>query len=93
MSKTLCDKLYEKIKSEHSQLISELKTKPANDIILSAYEIVIKNEIIMYCENEDSDLTDEQFKYLLSRPGLWTRFLNSGVITVSSRAMMMWGLR
>ena len=62
--------LYDKIKSEHSQFITDLKTKPANDIILSAYEIVTKNEIMMYCENENPDLTDEQFKYLLSRPAL-----------------------
>ena len=62
--------LYEKIKSEHSQFISELKAEPANDIILSAYEIVIKNDILMFCENENSDLTDEQFKFLLSRPAL-----------------------
>lgn len=62
--------LYDKIKSEHSQFITDLKTKPANDIILSAYEIVTKNEIMMYCENENPDLTDEQFKFLLSRPAL-----------------------
>ncbi len=70
MNQEYCTALYEKIKSEHSQFISELKTKPANDIILSAYEIVTKNEIMMYCENENPDLTDEQFKFLLSRPAL-----------------------
>lgn len=62
--------LYEKIKSEHSQFVSELKAEPANDIILSAYEIVIKNDILMFCENENPDLTDEQFKFLLSRPAI-----------------------
>ena len=70
MNQDYCTALYEKIKSEHSQFISELKTKSANDIILSAYEIVTKNEILMYCENENPDLTDEQFKFLLSRPAL-----------------------
>ena len=70
MKQDYCTALYEKIKSEHSQFISELNTKPANDIILSAYEIVIKNDILMYCENENPDLTDEQFKFLLSRPTL-----------------------
>ncbi len=70
MSKILCDSLYDKIKSEHQQFITELKTKPANDIILSAYEIVTKNEIMLYCENEDPDLTDEQFRFLLSRLAL-----------------------
>ena len=70
MKQDYCNTLYEKIKSEHSQFISELKAKAANDIILSAYEIVTKNEIMMYCENENPDLTDEQFKFLLSRPAL-----------------------
>ena len=70
MNQYYCTALYEKIKSEHSQFISDLKTKPSNDIIISAYEIVIKNDILMFCENENPDLTDEQFKFLLSRPAL-----------------------
>lgn len=85
MSKTLRDKLYEKIKFEHSRFISELKTKPANDIILSAYEIVTKNDILMFCENEDPDLTDEQFRFLLSRPALldevFEQWCNNGELT------------
>ncbi|MBP3854325.1 MAG: DUF3848 domain-containing protein [Ruminiclostridium sp.] len=70
MKQDYCTALYEKIKSKHSQFIADLKTKPANDIILSAYEIVIKNEIMMYCENENPDLTYKQFKILLSRNAL-----------------------
>lgn len=70
MNQDYCEKLYDKIKTEHHQFISELKTKPASDIILSAYEIVTKNEILMFCENETPDLTDEQFRFLLSRPAL-----------------------
>ena len=70
MSKDYCNALYDKIKSEHSKFISDLKTKSANDIILSAYEIVTKNDILMFCENENPNLTDEQFKFLLSRSAL-----------------------
>ena len=39
-------------------------------MILSAYEIVIKNDILMFCENETPDLSDEQFKFLLSFPAI-----------------------
>lgn len=70
MSEDYSNALYLKLKSEHRQFLTELSTKPANDIILSAYEIVTKNEILMFCENETPDLTDEQFRFLLSRPSL-----------------------
>ena len=85
MKQDYCNALYEKIKSEYSQFISELKAKPANDIILSAYEIVTKNEIMMYCENENPDLTDEQFKFLLSHSALldevFEEWCNNGELT------------
>ncbi len=70
MNEEYANALYLKLKSEHHQFLTELATKPANDIILSAYEIVTKNEILMFCENETPDLTDEQFRFLLSRPAL-----------------------
>ena len=70
MSEDYSNALYLKLKSEHRQFLTELSEKTANDIILSAYEIVTKNEILMFCENENPDLTDEQFKFLLSRPAI-----------------------
>lgn len=85
MSEDYSNALYLKLKSEHRQFLTELTAKPANDIILSAYEIVTKNEILMFCENETPDLTDEQFRFLLSRPALldevFEQWCNNGELT------------
>ena len=82
MSEDYSNALYHKLKSEHRQFLTELAAKSANDIILSAYEIVTKNEILMFCENETPDLTDEQFRFLLSRSALldelYERWLSNG---------------
>lgn len=55
--------LYEKIYAEQQQFISSLKTMPAKDIILYAYELVIREDILLSLE--ENDLDARQCKALL----------------------------
>ncbi len=58
--------LYNKVQGEYDNFISNLKNMPAEIIIESAYEIVSKENIVMYCEEYPINLTDKQFSALLS---------------------------
>ena len=58
--------LYNKVKSEYDEFIDDMKKHPAEIIIESAYEIVSKENIVMYCEEYPISLTDKQFAALLS---------------------------
>ena len=58
--------LYEKVQAEHDDFIAEMKCKPADEIIESAYQIVIKDEITVFCLECSPKLTDRQFEALLS---------------------------
>ena len=58
--------LYNKVKSEYDAFIADMKKEPAEIIIESAYEIVSKENIVMYCEEYPLSLTDKQFVALLS---------------------------
>ena len=58
--------LYEKVQAEHDDFIAEMKCKPADEIIESAYQIVIKDEITVFCRECSPKLTDRQFEALLS---------------------------
>lgn len=58
--------LYNKVKSEYDEFIADMKKEPAEIIIESAYEIVSKENIVMYCEEYPLSLTDKQFAALLS---------------------------
>ena len=58
--------LYEKVQAEHDDFIAEMKCKPAEEIIESAYQIVIKDEITVFCRDCSPKLTDRQFDALLS---------------------------
>lgn len=58
--------LSEKVKSEYDKFIADIKNKPAEVIIESAYEIVSKENIVMYCEGYSPHLTEKQFAALLS---------------------------
>lgn len=58
------DKLYEKMKNELDNFKSELKAKPPDEIIQSAYELVTKEDILSLFEiEEDFDL--QEYKALL----------------------------
>ena len=58
--------LYKKIHSEYNKFIAEMKKEPAEIIIESAYEIVSKENILMYCEEYDLKLSEKQFAALMS---------------------------
>ena len=58
--------LYEKVQAEYDDFIAEMKGKPADEIFESAYQIVIKDEITVFCRDCSPKLTDGQFEALLS---------------------------
>jgi len=58
--------LYEKVQAEHDDFIAEMKGKPADEIITLAHQIVIKDEITVFCRDSSPKLTDRQFEALLS---------------------------
>ena len=58
--------LYEKVQAEYDDFIAEMKGKSADEIIESAYQIVIKDEITVFCRDCSPKLTDRQFEALLS---------------------------
>ena len=58
--------LYEKVQAEHDDFIAEMKGKSADEIIESAYQIVIKDEITVFCRDCSPTLADKQFEALLS---------------------------
>ena len=67
----MCEKdyttaLYEKVQAEYEDFIAEVKGKSADEIIESAYQIVIKDEITVFCRDCSPKLTDGQFEALLS---------------------------
>lgn len=67
----MCEKdyttaLYEKVQAEYDDFIAEMKGKSADEIIESAYQIVIKDEITVFCRDCSPKLTDRQFEALLS---------------------------
>ncbi len=64
--KNLDVELYKKIHSEYNKFIAEMKKEPAEIIIESAYEIVSKENIVMYCEEYDLKLSEKQFTALMS---------------------------
>lgn len=58
--------LYEKIKAEHELFLSELRRGDNEKAIKSAYQIVIKEDIVLYVESEELELTSQQYAALLS---------------------------
>lgn len=56
-------KLYEKAKAEQESYLAELKQKPPEEIIASAYEKTMRDDILIIFENED--LPEKQVKELL----------------------------
>ena len=58
--------LFEKVKKEYDGFISEMKNSPADVIIQSAYEIVKKDDITLYCQEYTPDLTTKQYAALMS---------------------------
>ena len=55
-----------KFRANTTKFIAEMKEEPAEIIIESAYEIVSKENILMYCEEYDLKLSEKQFTALMS---------------------------
>ncbi len=58
--------LYEKVKAEYDCFIGDIKKELADVIVASAYEIVSKDNITMYCQEYTPELTERQYAALLS---------------------------
>ena len=58
--------LYEKVNDEHEKFISDIKKEPVDVIIGSAYEIVKKEDIMLFCQEYTPDLSEKQYSALLS---------------------------
>ena len=58
--------LSQKMNDEYEKFISDLKDRSADVIIGSAYEIVIKDNINVYCQEVNVDLSEKQFDALMS---------------------------
>lgn len=58
--------LYEKVQKEYDSFISDIKKEPVDVIIQSAYEIVKKDDITLYCQEYTPDLTEKQYSALMS---------------------------
>lgn len=58
--------LYDKVQGEYDKFIDKMKKEPAEVIIESAYEIVSKENITMYCQKYNVNLSEKQFSALLS---------------------------
>ena len=54
------------MRAEFDGFISEMKSAPADVIIQSAYEIVSKDNITLYCQEYTPDLTKKQYAALMS---------------------------
>lgn len=58
--------LYDKVNAEYNEFISGMQKETVGVAIESAYEIVWKDNIAQYCENETPRLSQEQYAALLS---------------------------
>lgn len=58
--------LFEKVKQEHDKFMAEVKNGTVDNAISSAYEIVTKENILMYCQEYRLELTSEQYAALMS---------------------------
>lgn len=62
----LSEVLYDKVKAEYDKFVSDMQKEPVGVVIESAYEIVWKDNITQYLENEIPDLSEKQFSALMT---------------------------
>lgn len=58
--------LYNKVKAEYDKFISDMQKEPVGVVIESAYEIVWKDNITQYLENENPDISQKQYAALMT---------------------------
>ena len=84
-SKKLAEELCEKISREHDEFVDEMKKQPTEYIIKAAYEIVWKQNITDFIENERLYLSRDQYNALLSVPNaldeLYVEWFTSGELS------------
>lgn len=77
--------LYEKVKKEHTEFTEDMKRRDPDYIIKAAYEIVWKQNIMEFIENESPCLSKEQYTALLSVQNtlheLYCEWLSSGELS------------
>ena len=77
--------LYEKVKKEHTEFTEDMKKRDPDYIIKAAYEIVWKQNIMEFIENESPCLSKEQYTALLSVQNtlheLYCEWLSSGELS------------
>ena len=61
-----CIALSQKVNDEYGKFIADMKKEPVDVIIESAYEIVSKDNIAMYCQECNVELSEKQFAALMS---------------------------
>ena len=61
-----CIALSQKVNDEYGKFIADMKKEPVDVIIESAYEIVSKDNIAMYCQEYNIELSEKQFAALMS---------------------------
>jgi len=61
-----CIALSQKVNEEYGKFIADMKKEPVDVIIESAYEIVSKDNINMYCQECNVELSEKQFAALMS---------------------------
>lgn len=61
-----CIALSQKLNEEYGKFIADMKKEPVDVIIESAYEIVSKDNINMYCQECNVELSEKQFAALMS---------------------------
>ena len=62
----LSEVLYDKVKAEYDKFISDMRKEPVDVVIESAYEIVWKDNITQYLENENPDISQKQYAALMT---------------------------
>ena len=68
MKKDYNQLLYDKMKSEYDEFISDLSTKSPKEIIDHSYEKVFKEELLIICESSDRTQEEAKALYQQKRP-------------------------
>lgn len=62
----LCNELYNKVRAEYDTFITAMQKETTAVAIESAYEIVWKDNIVQYLENENPDISQKQYAALMT---------------------------
>ena len=83
------DQLYERMSHENEAYLAELRTKPADEIINSAYQISCRGLILDQFE-EDTSLTVRQLQVLLERPAPLRTLYEDWCTRTADESTLIW---